>query len=59
MMAQGEFLYQANAQKSIISFIQLESHGNHESVLAEIKSIWTLKDRFPATGRNSNSGKNL
>lgn len=55
MMARGESPYQANAQKSIISFIQPESQGNHKPVWAGTKSIWTLKVHIPAAGRNSNS----
>lgn len=55
MMAQEESPYQANAQKSTISFIWPESQGNHKPVPAGTKSIWTLKVQFPATGRNSNS----
>jgi len=55
MMAQGESPYQENAPKSIISFIHLDSQGNHKPVLAGTKSIRTLKVYFTATGRNANS----
>lgn len=54
-MAQGQFSYQANVQKSTVSFIQLQSKGKCKSAPARTKSIWTLNVFFPATARHSNS----
>lgn len=38
-MAQREFPYQANTQKSTIRFIQAESQGNHKPVPAGTKAF--------------------